>query len=103
MTGRDSSRATSRARRSSGSIPRTRPRSDPDRLVLPQLRADGQVDVFVPVVLVSHVHVVAGPDVVTDLDPLVTDDADALAEHAAVADRDHRIAGHADLRRKSRA
>ncbi len=43
-------------------------------------------------VLIGDVDVVTGPDVVADLDALVADDADALAEHAAVADRDDRFA-----------
>ena len=34
----------------------------------------------------------AGPDVVADLDALVADDADALAERAPLADRDDRVA-----------
>src|SRR5207249_2794072 len=33
----------------------------------------------------------------------VADDADALAQRAAVADRDDRVAAHADLRRHARA
>ena len=43
-------------------------------------------------VLVGHVDVVAGPDVVADLDREVPDDAAALADQAPVADADHRIA-----------
>ena len=66
--------------------------ADAHRLVRPHLHADRQVDIFVAVVLVGHVHVVPGPDVVADVDALVADDADALAEHAPVADRDHRFA-----------
>ena len=50
-------------------------------------------------VLVGQVHVVPGPDVVADDDPFVGDDADPLAEHTAVADRDDRVAAHAGLRR----
>jgi acetyltransferase-like isoleucine patch superfamily enzyme len=67
------------------------------------LARDGQVEVFVAVVLVGDVHVVAGPDVVADLDALVADDADALAERTPVADRDDRVAAHAHLRRHARA
>ena len=61
--------------------------ADRDRLVLPHLGPDRQVEVFVAVVLIGDVHVVAGPDVVADLDALVADDADALAERAAITDR----------------
>ena len=63
----------------------------------------GRSTILVAVVLVGDVHVVAGPDVVADLDALVADDADALAERAAVADRDDRIAAQVGLRRHARA
>ena len=56
----------------------------------------GRLDVLVAVVLVGDVHVVARPDVVADLDRQVADDAAPLADEAAVADRDHRVA-HRDL------
>jgi hypothetical protein len=54
-------------------------------------------------ILIGDVDVVAGPDVVADLDAFVADDPDALAQRAAVPDRDDRVAAHAHLRRHARA
>ena len=89
--------ADARAGQHDRAVPEPGPGADRHRLVLPHLHADRQVDVFVAVVLVGDVHVVTGPDVVADLDALVADDADALAERAAVADRDDRVAAHVRL------
>src|SRR5262245_41013321 len=93
--------ADARAGQDDRAVPEPGAVADGHGFVGPHLHADRQVDVFVTVVLVGDVDVVAGPDVVADLDPFVADDADALAEHAAVTDRDHgisdqsRLCGHA--------
>src|SRR5688572_15454377 len=54
-------------------------------------------------VLVGDVHVMTRPDVVADRDAFVTDDADALPEHAAVADDDDGVARLVRLCRHPRA
>jgi hypothetical protein len=55
---------------------------------------DDLVGILVTVVLIGDVDVGAGVDVVTDLDVEVADDVTASADHAAVADADHRIGDH---------
>ena len=95
--------ADARAGQHDRAVPEPAATADRDRLVLPHLRPDRQVEILVAVVLVGDVHVVTGPDVVADLDAFVADDPDPLAERAPVADRDHRIAPEAGLRRHARA
>ncbi len=70
------------------------PVADPDRDVVRPLRVHDLVGVLVAMVLVGDVDVRAGVDVVADLDREVTHDVAAPADHAAVADPDHRVGDH---------
>ena len=63
------------------------------------LHRDRQIEVFVPVILISDVDMVSSPHVVADLDPQVANNPTPLANEAPVADaddrvRDHFLAGH---------
>jgi CheY-like chemotaxis protein len=80
-----------RARQDDRAGPEPRAAADADRAVYRELAANRDVQVLVAVVLVGDVDVGAGPHVVADLDALVRDDVAAPADHAAVADSQHRL------------
>src|SRR5215472_14766912 len=71
--------------------PEPGPRADPHGGVYRPLPPDRQVRIGVAVVLVRDVDVGPGVDVVADVDRVVRDDVAAPADHAPVADPQHRI------------
>ena len=84
-------RADAGARQHHRAEPQPRPGAHHHRTLGHDLAGDRQIEVLVPVVLVRDVDVVAGPDVVADLDRQVPDDAAPLADQAAITDRHHAI------------
>jgi hypothetical protein len=77
------------------------------------LHGNREIEVFVAVILIGDVDMMAGPNVIADLDSQVTDDATPFTNEAPVADADDRISDHllagdhagrkGDLRPKHRA
>ncbi len=75
-----------RTRQHDRTVPQPGARADRDRTRWRELTTDRFVDIFVAMVGIGDVHVMAGEDVVADLDRVVRDDPGALPEEHAVAD-----------------
>ena len=62
------------------------------RLLGHRLLRNRDGEILITMVLIGDVHVMTGPNIVTDLNSEVANDSAALADQAAIADRDHWIA-----------